>query len=92
MLSGAPSVFTGSANFKLKATSRVAIEASQSTSHRPFEVSSQRAPSEDHTSAITGFLRVPMSLRLTSTTSPGFIFTVAPSVPIQIMSPGCKVR
>lgn len=39
-------------------------------------------------SATTGLTRFPIPVRCTSTISPGFMLSVAPSVPIQIMSRG----
>ena len=39
-------------------------------------------------SPTTGLLRVPTPVISTSTTSPAFMFWVAPSVPIQTTSPG----
>ncbi len=43
-------------------------------------------------SRTTGFRRTPISLISTSTMSPSFMFSPAPSVPIQRTSPGCRVR
>ena len=43
---------------------------------------------QTYSSATTGLLSVPMPSISTSTVSPAFIFWVAPSVPIQTMSPG----
>ena len=43
-------------------------------------------------SQFTRLLRVPMSLISMSQTSPSFMFSVAPSVPIQSTSPGTSVR
>ena len=70
-----------------------AINHDVSRSNQSYHVASGRkSETERHCPAMTEFDSTPIPVISISQMSPGFMFSARPSVPIQIMSPGSRVR